>query len=193
VEDATAQLRLANPSDHLANVAVSVALGEFKIPVQRVTLSPFSTGSITITPNPAIPASGYASLTLHSSAPIVSTLTTGTGSVVLLSPPTAPAGAVFVRDFTALGFDAATVTNTSTRALRLTVTTFHSSSPKVVTVSGNIKLKAGASEDLTTLFSTFGTAGDAYLIRASSPSAVVSLTLPSRPRGVDVVVPLDGR
>ncbi len=193
VEDATAQLRLANPSDLVANVTVSVSLGEFKIPAQHVTLSPFSTGSIAITPNPAIPASGYASLALRSSVPVVSTLATGSGSVVLLSAPSTPVGEVFVRDFTALGFDAATVTNTSSRVVRLTVSTFSSASPKTVSVSGGIKLRGDATLTLSSLFSTFSTAGDAFLISASSPSIVVALTLPSRPRGVDVVSPLNGR
>jgi hypothetical protein len=193
VLDATAQLRLANPSDQPANVSVAVSLGEYKIPDQRVTLSPFSTGAITITPNPAIPASGYAALTLHSSVPIVTTLATGSGSVVLLSSPSAPVGAVFVRDFTSLGFDAATITNTSAHTVRLTVTTFNSASPKTVTVAGGIKLRGGATANLSTLFSSFDSPGGAYLLRASSPSVVVSLTLPSRPRGIDVVSPLDGR
>ena len=193
VQNATAQLRLANSSDRLANVTVSVALGQFKIPPQRVTLSPFSTGSITITPNPAIPASGYASLTVRSSVPILTTLATGSGSVVLLSSPSAPVGEVFVRDFTALGFDAATVTNTSARAVRLTLSTFNSASPKTVTVSGGITLRGGATTNLSSLFPTFTAAGDAFLLSSSSPTIVVSLTLPSRPRGVDVVSPLNGR
>lgn len=193
VEKSTAEIRLANPTLHLANVSVAVSLGEYKIPEQRVTLAPYSTGVITITPNPAIPASGYANLTLHSNVPIISTLATGSGSVVELNTPSAPVGAVFVRDFTGLGFDAATVTNTAARGVRLTISTFDSATPKTLTVSGGITLKGGATTDLSSLFTTFGTAGEAYLIRASRPTVVVSLTLPSRPRGVDVVAPLDGR
>jgi hypothetical protein len=62
-----------------------------------------------------------------------------------------------------------------------------------VSVSGGIKLRGDATLTLSSLFSTFSTAGDAFLISASSPSIVVALTLPSRPRGVDVVSPLNGR
>jgi hypothetical protein len=32
-----------------------------------------------------------------------------------------------------------------------------------------------------------------YLVTSSRPSAIVTLTLPSRPRGLYVVAPLDGR
>jgi hypothetical protein len=193
VQDAAAELRVANPSENIANVAVTVSLGQFKIPVQRVTLAPFSTGTLAVTPNPAIPAAGYASLTVRSNVPVVATLATGTGSTVLLSAPTAPAGAIFVRDFTGLGFDAATLTNTSTHAVRLTASTFDSSKAKSTSVAGNIRLKAGATENLATLFSAFGDSNDGYLIRSSRPSIVASLTLPSRPRGIEVVAPLDGR
>jgi hypothetical protein len=193
VQNSTAQLRLANPTQNIANVNVAVSLGEFKIPTQRVTLAPFATGTLTITPNPAIPAAGYASLTVRSNVPIVSTLATGSGSTVLVNAPSAPAGAVFVRDFTGLGFDAATVTNTSTHTVRLTASTFDSTQPRTVSVSGGVKLKAGTSLNLITLFSSFDNPNEGYLIHASRPSVVVSLTLPSRPRGVDLVVPLNGR
>jgi hypothetical protein len=193
VEGATAELRLANPTSRVANATVTVALGEFKIPDQRVTLPPFSTGLVTITPNPAIPPAGYASVTLHSSVPLISTLATGSAPVVALSAPSAPVGAVFVRDFTGRGFDAATITNVGARRVRLTISTFDSATPKTLSVVGGVTLKAGATDALASLDSSFATAGDAYLIRASRPTVVVSLTLPSRPRGVDVVAALDGR
>ena len=80
-QSATAQIRIANPSDRPANVTVDVGLGEYKVPPQTTTINPYSTGAITITPNPAIPVDGYASLTLHSSVPVVTGLATGTGAM----------------------------------------------------------------------------------------------------------------
>ena len=62
-QSATAQIRVANPSDLPAQITVNVALNPYKVLPQTLSVSPFSTGVIVITPNPAIPAAGYAFLT----------------------------------------------------------------------------------------------------------------------------------
>ncbi len=49
----------------------TVKLGSFKIAPQTLTVLPYSTGEITITPNSAIPADGYANVTLRSPQPVV--------------------------------------------------------------------------------------------------------------------------
>ena len=70
-QTATAQIRLANPNEAPAEVSVAVQLGTYRVAPQAVTLGPFSTGTITITPNSAIPAAGYANLTLRANEPVI--------------------------------------------------------------------------------------------------------------------------
>jgi hypothetical protein len=192
VQSATAQIRIANPNDRPATVRVDVGLGTYKVPPQSTTINPYSTGTITITPNSAIPADGYAHLTLHSNVPVVTGLATGTGTTVALTSPQAPSGAYLVRNFSGLGFDAATVTNTSTHSAELTITSYESSKTNVSTMSG-VKIAGGATENLSTLVPTFmKEPDDTYVIATAKPVLVLSLTVPSRPRGLFVVSTLDG-
>lgn len=193
VESTTAQIRIANPTDRPANVTVDVGLGKYKVPPQTTTINPYSTGTVTITPNSAIPVDGYASLTLHSNVPVVSGLATGTGDWVALTSPQTPSSAYLVRNFSGLGFDAATVTNTSSRSAELSITSFDPSNKGVFTVTG-VKIAGGATVNLTTLIASFmKEPSDTYVISTAKPVLVLSLTIPSRPRGLYVVSTLDGR
>ena len=98
-----------------------------------------------------------------------------------------------MRNFSGLGFDAATVTNTSSRSVELTVTSFDPSNKKVFTASG-MKIPGGVTEKLSSLVTTFmHEPGDTYVISTAKPVLVLSLTLPSRPRGLFVASTLDGR
>jgi hypothetical protein len=190
VQAATAQLRIANPSNRPATVTVNVGLGTYKVPQQSTTINPYSTGSITITPNSAIPAAGYANLTLHSNVPVIAGLATGTGKSVALTSPQTPSSAYLVHNFSGLGFDAATVTNTSTHSVELTITSYESSTTNV----SAMKIAGGATESLSTLVPTFvKEPDDTYVVAATKPVLVLSLTVPSRPRGLYVVSTLDGR
>jgi hypothetical protein len=189
---ATAEIRLSNPNDRIAHVSLDVALGNYKIAPQTTTLGPFTTGEITITPNSAIPVAGYAGVSLHSDVPVVAGLATGTGTWITLSSPQSPSSAYVVRDFTGLGFDVANVTNTSSHAVTVHVTTYAAKGQVVVTKG--IKVAGGATTTLTSLIAVPLTRpAGTYLVRLSRPSALVTLTLPSHPTGVYVVAPLDGR
>jgi len=85
------------------------------------------------------------------------------------------------------------VTNTSTHSAELTITSYDSSTPNVSTMTG-VKLAGGATESLSTLVPTFmKQPGDTYVIATTKPVLVLSLTVPSRPRGLYVVSTLDGR
>jgi hypothetical protein len=191
---ATAEIRLANPNNHVANVRVDVSLGNYKIAPQTTTLAPFTTGYITITPNPAIPVAGYASVSLHSNVPVVAGLATGEGNWIALSSPQEPTQAYVVRDFSGLGFDTANVTNTSSRAVKLHVTTYGATSQSKVVTTKAISLAGGSTATLASLISVPLTRpAGTYLVTSSRASAIVTLTLPSRPRGLYVVAPLDGR
>ncbi|MGC2484955.1 MAG: DUF5719 family protein, partial [Acidimicrobiales bacterium] len=148
---ATAEIRIANPTDVRAQVSASVSLAKFRISPQSTSLAPYSTGVITITPNSAIPAAGYASVTVRSSVPVVSGLATGTGQWIVLSSPQAPSTADVVRDYSGEGFDVAQVTNTSDEAITVRVTTFATSpSTKDITTQGT-RVGAGITLSLASL------------------------------------------
>jgi hypothetical protein len=190
---ATATLDVANPGSRPATVSVAVALGEYKVPEQTLTVAPFSTGTLSITPNSAIPAAGYADLALRSSAPVVADLATGTGDWFALVAPVPPGEDFLVHNFTGLGFDAATVTNTSGRAVAISVSDVEGAST-TTTTTRRIVLGAHVTKGLSAWLATVRTSsGDAYFVRTASPSLVLGLTLPSHPAGVNPVAPLDGR
>jgi hypothetical protein len=189
---ATAEIRLSNPNNKIAHVSLDVTLGNYKIAPQTTTLGPFTTGDITITPNSAIPVAGYASVSLHSDVPVVAGLATGTGTWIALSSPQTPSSSYVVRDFTGLGFDAASVTNTSSHSVTVHVTTYAAKGQVVVT--RGINVAGGATVTLSSLISSPLTRpAGTYLVTSSRRSAIVTLTLPSHPRGLYVVAPLDGR
>lgn len=193
-QGATAQIRVANPNNQRANVTLDVALASYHVAPQTLSLAPFSSGLINVTPNSAIPAAGYANLTLHSNVPVVSTLATGTKSWIALSSPVTPGNAFLVNDFTDVGFGAATVTNTSSRPITVNVSSYLSTTLQVISDVGAIKLTGGQTESLFLTIPSFSsTPSETYLVSSSTPSMVVSLTLPTRPPGVYVVSPLDGR
>jgi hypothetical protein len=189
---ATAEIRLSNPNNKIAHVTLDVSLGNYKIAPQTTTLGPFTTGDITITPNSAIPVAGYAGVSLHSDVPVVAGLATGTGTWIALSSPQSPSSAYVVRDFTGLGFDAASVTNTSSRSVTVHVTTYAAKGQVVVTKG--IKVAGGATTTLSSLISSPLTRpAGTYLVTSSRSSVIVTLTLPSHPSGLYEVAPLDGR
>ncbi len=193
VQSATSQIRIANPNNRPARVTVNVGLGTFKVPVQSTTINPYSTGTLTITPNSAIPAAGYASLTLHSNVPVITGLATGTANWVALTSPQSPSGASLVRNFSGLGFDAATVTNTSTHSVELTITSYNSTKTNVSKMAST-KLAGGSTENLSNLITSFmKNPNDTYVIDTTKPVLVLSLTVPSRPRGLYIASTLDGR
>jgi hypothetical protein len=146
---ATAEVRISNPNNTAASVSIDVELGTYKIAPQTTSIAPFTTGVITITPTPAIPAAGYASLRLHANVPVVAGLAVGQGSEMALSSPQTPSQAQVVRDFTGLGFDAQDVTNTSARAVTVRVTTYEAGT--TTSKTGAITLPADSTTTLSTL------------------------------------------
>ena len=187
VVGATAQVRVANPGSTPATVTFAVSLGTFSIPHQSITVSPFSSTAVTFTPNSAIPAHGYAVVRMRASVPVYAALATGSGAAVALSSPGTPTTDYLVGDFAKVGFDAAVVTNTSTTSLSLHFASANGSSS---TASG--QLGAGQTAAISSYFATT-LRGNYIFVTASSPSLLVSLTLPTRPAGQLVVAPLDGR
>ncbi|HVB52345.1 MAG TPA: DUF5719 family protein [Acidimicrobiales bacterium] len=192
VNHATAQIRVANPNAASAQVTVNVALSKYTVAPQTLSVAPFSTSLVNITPNSAIPAAGYASLTLRSSEPVVTSLATGQGTWTALSAPQAPGRVFLIRDFTGRGFDAATITNTSPRTISVTITTQKDKATKSLTVTGQ-KVSGDTTESLLALLpASLSTQSQTFIVSSLKPSLVVGLTLPSKPNGVLVVEPLNG-
>jgi hypothetical protein len=85
---------------------------------RRVTVPAYGTALVVLTPNPAIPAAGYATVQMQLEADRWSaSLATGSDGDVALSAPELPASEFLVGDFTGTGIDAATLTNTSSRTI----------------------------------------------------------------------------
>ncbi len=194
---AVAQVRVSNPGALPATVSFNVGLAPFHIPVQSLTVAPYSSAVETITPNPVIPAHGYASVRLSSNVPVVAALATGAATDIALMAPGAPESKFLISDFTGLGFDAATVSNTSSRAITLTFTRLSSNGSTLPHVSR--LLAADTTASVLALLNSQGTTSLASLrhvtliVSSSKPTLLVTLTLPTKPIGMTVVSPLDGR
>jgi hypothetical protein len=163
------------------------------VPNQSVTVPPYGSVVATITPNPAIPAASYASVSLHSSQPVIAALATGTGNDVALSSPESPEPEYLVGDFTGRGYDAATLTNTSSHSITVTVTALpnHGGTPAAGTP---VRLAANTSEVLRNAVPGLANLrGVEFIVEASRPTLEVTLTLPTSPAGTTVVSGLDGR
>lgn len=192
----TVQVRVVNPGPQTANVKVAIALNKYKIAPATLSIRPFTSAYASITPNPAVPIAGYASVQVTSSQPIFTALSAGKDSDAALSSPGRPESEFLIADFTGLGYDAATVTNTSTRPVTITFSTLTGGTTSINGVQR--QLAANSSESVLTLLNTPATTlatlrGYSLLVSASRPVLLVTLTLPTRPRGITVVTPLDGR
>jgi Family of unknown function (DUF5719) len=188
VANALAEIRITNPGPLAADVSAHVTLSPYKIAPQNVVIAPYSSGELAITPNPAIPASGYASVELTSNQPIFSSLASGTTAGISLWAPQNPSNAFLFSDFSGHDFDAATITNTSSKTV-----TVHFLALGTQNVSGSAQLNAYATEDILSVFGQITTLSHStLLVKSSSPSLLVTTTLPSRPAGVTLVAALDG-
>jgi hypothetical protein len=187
--NAVAQLRVANPGSRSVKVTVDVGLAPYHVAPLTLSVAPYSSGQVVISPNPAIPNHGYATVALTSSAPVITSLITGTSAGIALSSPEPSGDEFLISDFSGRGFDAATVTNTSTQALEVNFRVVGAGG-----ATGSARLEGGATESILGIFSGVSTLrAKSLLITSSRPALLVTTTLPSNPQGVTVVAPLDGR
>jgi hypothetical protein len=198
-QNATAQIRLSNPGSVAAQVTFGVTLTTFHIANQSVTVPAYGTAIATFTPNPAIPAAGYATIALHSSEPVIAALATGSGSDIALSAPELPESEFLVGDFTGLGFDAATITNTASRSITISfhtlgVATTQNGSPAQTITYGASQLSANSTSQLRTVFPGLTSLRHAlFVVSTSRPTLLVTLTSPTTPAGTTMLAALDGR
>jgi hypothetical protein len=177
--------------NNLVTVVATVTIPDVAVAPQMLTLAPYASGDIPITPNSAIPPSGYANVELKSSGPVATSLLTGTSLGTSLWAPSEPDSEFIVADFSGKGFDAATVSNTSRQNLKVTFTSIPG--PGQSKVSSSVDLAANTSESILSIFSGLGTLkAHTLLVTSNHPELLVNLTLPTTPSGVVVVSPLDG-
>jgi hypothetical protein len=193
--NATAQIRFSNPGPTPAHVTLAVTLAPYRVPNQTLTVAPYASAVASITPNPAIPAATYASVAMSSSQPVIAALATGIGNDVALSTPGSPEPEFLVGDFTGRGVDEATFTNTSSRSIEVNISTLpRASATGAKSTYGQFRLDANTTDTLSDVLSSLSNLrGVQMIVTASRPTLVVTLTLPTRPRGMTVVAPLDGR
>ncbi|HQU26609.1 MAG TPA: DUF5719 family protein [Acidimicrobiales bacterium] len=185
---ASAVLEVANPGPNPAEVTVHVVLGAYAIADQYVSVAPYSTGALALTPNPAIPAAGYAAVSVRSSVPVVTDLATGTAGVgSALSAPSPTTTSALVHDFTSKGYDALRVLNPSRRAITVTVSALGSSR-----ALAHLRVEGHGVGDLALAVPAMRSGPGTYLV-ASPGRFALGLTLPSRPAGIAVLAALDGR
>lgn len=184
---ASAVLEVADPGPTPAVVRVHVVLGSYRIADQFVNVAPYSTGALVLNPNPAIAAAGYAAVSVRSNVPVVADLATGAaGAGSALSAPSAPTTSAVVGGFSTSGYDALRVVNPGRRAITLSVLALGSTGAPT-----RLHLAGHALADLATA-APGARAGAPYLLSSRRPF-VLGLTAPSRPAGVVVLAPLDGR
>ena len=190
--NATAQIRFSNPGPTPANVTLKVTLAGYHVANQFVSVPPYRSAVVTITPNSAIPAAGYASVAMTSSQPVIAALATGTGRDVALSAPGSPESKYLVGDFTRRGFDAATLTNTSPRAISVTIT--RESNGGSTSIGVPFRLAGDTTESISSADPALqNLRGTLLIVSSSRPTLIVTLTLPTKPAGMTVVSGLDGR
>ncbi len=110
---AAAQLRFANPSANPISVTVKISLPPYSVQPQTVIVAPFNVESITITPNTAIPANGFAFVSSSSSSPLLTTLALGTSKGIMLNAPASPASSLLMANFNASPVSRVVITNVS--------------------------------------------------------------------------------
>lgn len=183
--NAKAQVRVSNPNDATAQVTVNVALSTYHIAPEVVEIPAFASGLVTITPNSAIPAAGFASLTLSSSQPVVTALAVGASNFTLSAP--APTSTTWlVSDFSGRGFSRAAVTNEGTSALTLEVRNVATSQ------SASATLAAGMTSDVRALVTGVPKIQGLTLLLTSDRPFAVTTILPLSPVGPVVASALNG-
>jgi hypothetical protein len=184
--DTTVQVRLANPGAKTARVTLDVALPPYHVAPLTLTVPAYASGLVSITPNPAIPAAGYATVQLTSTVPVTAALAAGGRADVAITSPGTPGSQFLISSVLGARFNAATVTNTSARSVTLHFYDLQSGA------TSSTELAGATTVDLSSVYRA-GVSGRNVLVTASRPVLLVTLTLPSKPVGVIVVAPLDGR
>jgi hypothetical protein len=118
---AGATLTFVNPTGAAVKVTANISLASYTLPRQKATIAPYSFGTLTITPNSAIPVAGLARVTVTTSRAVASSLVvTGEGSSV--ASPVVDTHDAVVKDEYGAGFTLVRLTNSLSHNVTVTVT-----------------------------------------------------------------------
>jgi Family of unknown function (DUF5719) len=176
---AAAQLRFANPTANPISVTVKISLPPYSVEPQSVIVAPFNVDAITITPNTAIPASGFAFVSSSSSAPLLTTLALGTSKGIMLNAPATPLSSLLLANFNASPVSKVVITNVSKQSV--TVNSSLLTGSKSASRGSKFSLKAGETVQVNLLNEQagqiFSTEKNVLLVTAAFTTAPAGIAL----------------
>jgi len=176
---AAAQLRFANPTANPISVTVKISLPPYSVEPQSVIVAPFNVDAITITPNTAIPASGFAFVSSSSSAPLLTTLALGTSKGIMLNAPAIPLSSLLLANFNASPVSKVVITNVSKQSV--TVNSSLLTGSKSASRGSKFSLKAGETVQVNLLNEQagqiFSTEKNVLLVTAAFTTAPAGIAL----------------
>jgi len=176
---AAAQLRFANPTANPISVTVKISLPPYSVAPQSVIVAPFNVDAITITPNTAIPASGFAFVSSSSSAPLLTTLALGTSKGIMLNAPANPLSSLLLANFNASPVSKVVITNVSKQSV--TVNSSLLTGSKSASRGSKFSLKAGETVQVNLLNEQagqiFSTEKNVLLVTAAFTTAPAGIAL----------------
>jgi len=176
---AAAQLRFANPTANPISVTVKISLPPYSVEPQSVIVAPFNVDAITITPNTAIPASGFAFVSSSSSAPLLTTLALGTSKGIMLNAPANPLSSLLLANFNASPVSKVVITNVSKQSV--TVNSSLLTGSKSASRGSKFSLKAGETVQVNLLNEQagqiFSTEKNVLLVTAAFTTAPAGIAL----------------
>jgi len=176
---AAAQLRFANPTANPISVTVKISLPPYSVEPQSVIVAPFNVDAITITPNTAIPASGFAFVSSSSSAPLLTTLALGTSKGIMLNAPATPLSSLLLANFNASPVSKVVITNVSKQSV--TVNSSLLTGSKSASRGSKFLLKAGETVQVNLLNEQagqiFSTEKNVLLVTAAFTTAPAGIAL----------------
>ena len=177
--NAAAQLRFANPTANPISVTVKISLPPYSVEPQSVIVAPFNVDAITITPNTAIPASGFAFVRSSSSAPLLTTLALGTSKGIMLNAPATPLSSLLLANFNASPVSKVVITNVSMQSV--TVNSSLLTGSKSASRGSKFSLKAGETVQVNLLNEQagqiFSTEKNVLLVTAAFTTAPAGIAL----------------
>ena len=183
---AKSQLRYANPGPKVISITVKISLPPYNVPSQSLTVLPFSSGEITITPNTAIPANGYASVSSVASDPLLTTLVLGTSKGITLNAPGTPSSSMLFANFNGASIGTARVTNTSKQGVTVTISSLSRNGSKSTT--SKFQMKAGETVQVKLPDIAAG-----EFITTSANVLLATVALKTAPAGVNLLSALNSR
>ena len=180
-DQATSVIQFANTSDKEATVTAKFSLGDFQVAPQTVQVLPFSTASLTVSPNSAIPAAGNAIVSLTSTAPVGVSLGVGTQGHLAVTSPPRPRTSILIGDVYGDGFDFVTVLNPNSVSVSLTVRSLGGAATR------RFEIQPGHSVALTDGGPWGSVAAETLQLTSTNPGVIVTGAWKTQPAGIGLI------